>query len=111
MWSLRHRGLYHCLWSEHNVRGGKEVITAGLTAFALMLATGSALFSYGRALDSEKETQTKVVFGGERALHAAIYMLMSAVLRFGYTKVSDWLGPARLQSPFGGVLDTVVGVI
>lgn len=87
-----------------------DTSSLSLGAFGIVAALSAVAFSYAPLLDEEPAIKDRVVFAGERLLLSAIFLGMSAGLKFGavwLASVSSSLSKSRLfesAAPWGYTL-------
>lgn len=72
----------------------KNTLSVSIAAFAMLLALANGFFAFGRAVEEDKDLRDKISFCGERALQAALCMLVATIVKWGFLEYQDFLGAA-----------------
>ncbi|MFZ5495916.1 MAG: hypothetical protein ACOZE5_11355 [Verrucomicrobiota bacterium] len=70
----------------------KNTLNVSVAAFAMLVALANGFFAFGRAVEEDKDLRDKISFCGERALQAALCMLVATIVKWGFLEYYDFLG-------------------
>lgn len=97
--------VYHLASS---VRSDTTSITNG--AFIITGTLSALCFSWAQALLAEDKDRERVLFAGERLLHASIFLIIASILKYAALTLATYRMPELAQSVFQ-ILGDVFGVL